>query len=111
MNNNSHSIYRLGRTTSRASQAEENPKHHHTRTSSAPPRDLASFADEYRKLAIDCLKVLRVEMQLETIFHMQVSKNLVICIYFVSIGIGTIKVLLVRHRTIEVILCALRIII
>ncbi|MFQ6647292.1 hypothetical protein Gotur_021159, partial [Gossypium turneri] len=40
-------------------------------TSSSPARDLASFADEYRKLAIDCLKVLRVEMQLETIFHLQ----------------------------------------
>lgn len=90
MNNNSHAIYRLGQTTSRASQAEENPKHRHTRTSSAPTRDLASFADEYRKLAIDCLKVVRVEMQLETIFHMQVSKNLVIYIYFVSIGIGKI---------------------
>ncbi|KAK7844380.1 exocyst complex component sec8, partial [Quercus suber] len=65
----------LGQTTSRASQAEENPKHRHTRTSSAPTRDLASFADEYRKLAIDCLKVLRVEMQLETIFHMQEMTN------------------------------------
>ncbi|XP_023912079.2 exocyst complex component SEC8 [Quercus suber] len=69
------SIERLGQTTSRASQAEENPKHRHTRTSSAPTRDLASFADEYRKLAIDCLKVLRVEMQLETIFHMQEMTN------------------------------------
>ncbi|GAV67313.1 LOW QUALITY PROTEIN: Sec8_exocyst domain-containing protein [Cephalotus follicularis] len=38
---------------------------------SAPPKNLASFAEEYRKLAIDCSKVLRVEMQLETIFHMQ----------------------------------------
>lgn len=45
---------------------------HHSRTSSAPSKDLASFADEYRKLSIDCLKVLRIEMQLETIFHMQV---------------------------------------
>lgn len=69
------SIERLGQTTSRASQAEENPKHRHTRTNSAPTRDLASFADEYRKLAIDCLKVLRVEMQLETIFHMQEMTN------------------------------------
>ncbi|OVA17997.1 Sec8 exocyst complex component specific domain [Macleaya cordata] len=53
---------------------EENHKkkaHHHKRTSSVPTRDLASYADEYRRLAIDCLKVLRVEMQLETIFHMQ----------------------------------------
>ncbi|RVW97659.1 Exocyst complex component SEC8 [Vitis vinifera] len=65
----------LGKASIRASNpVEENGKqkmHHHTRTSSAPPRNLASFADEYRKLAIDCLKVLRVEMQLETIFHMQ----------------------------------------
>ncbi|KAK9282944.1 hypothetical protein L1049_011169 [Liquidambar formosana] len=69
------SIERLGRTSLRATnQVEENgmkKTHHHTRTSSAPTRDLASFADEYRKLAIDCLKVLRVEMQLETIFHLQ----------------------------------------
>ncbi|KAF5453412.1 hypothetical protein F2P56_028316 [Juglans regia] len=65
-------IERLGQINSRASiQIEETPKDHHTRTSSAPTRDLASFSDEYRKLAIDCLKVLRVEMQLETIFHMQ----------------------------------------
>ncbi|KAH1045860.1 hypothetical protein J1N35_036644 [Gossypium stocksii] len=40
-------------------------------TSSSPARDLALSANEYRKLAIDCLKVLRVEMQLETIFHLQ----------------------------------------
>nr|GLL23240.1 exocyst complex component SEC8 [Ipomoea trifida]GMC82670.1 exocyst complex component SEC8 [Ipomoea batatas] len=33
--------------------------------------DLATFAEEYRKLAVDCLKILRIEMQLETIFHMQ----------------------------------------
>ncbi|KAB1219033.1 Exocyst complex component SEC8 [Morella rubra] len=66
------SIERLGQTNSRAAnQVEENPRHRHTRTNSAPTRDLASFADEYRKLAIDCLKILRVEMQLETIFHMQ----------------------------------------
>nr|DAD32831.1 TPA_asm: hypothetical protein HUJ06_011682 [Nelumbo nucifera] len=69
------SIERLGQASLRPpEEGEENPKdktHRHTRTSSAPPRDLASFAEEYRKLAIDCLKVLRVEMQLETIFHMQ----------------------------------------
>ena len=56
----------------------ESGKPSHTRTSSSPARDLASFADEYRKLAIDCLKVLRVEMQLETIFHMQVCQNSII---------------------------------
>ncbi|GMI86982.1 SUBUNIT OF EXOCYST COMPLEX 8, subunit of exocyst complex 8 [Hibiscus trionum] len=42
-----------------------------SRTSSSPTKALTSFANEYRKLAIDCLKVLRVEMQLETIFHLQ----------------------------------------
>ncbi|KAK8481020.1 hypothetical protein V6N12_042632 [Hibiscus sabdariffa] len=42
-----------------------------SRTSSSPSQALTSFANEYRKLAIDCLKVLRVEMQLETIFHLQ----------------------------------------
>lgn len=54
---------------------EENQNHQnrqHTRTKSALTKNLASLADEYRRLAIDCLKVLRVEMQLETIFHMQV---------------------------------------
>lgn len=67
---------RLGRATLRESNlVEESRKPHHNRSSSAPSRDLASFADEYRKLAIDCLKVLRVEMQLETIFHLQVCET------------------------------------
>lgn len=66
-------LFRLGQTIVTArNQVEESGKKHHTRASSTPSRDLASFADEYKKLAIDCLKVLRVEMQLETIFHMQV---------------------------------------
>ncbi|OMO65560.1 hypothetical protein CCACVL1_21497 [Corchorus capsularis] len=65
------SIERLVQATPQASNHVESGKPNHTRTSSSPARDLASFADEYRKLAIDCLKVLRVEMQLETIFHMQ----------------------------------------
>ncbi|CAK9159672.1 unnamed protein product [Ilex paraguariensis] len=68
------SIERLGKTSTRASnQGEENDMQkppHHTRTRSTP-KDLVSYAEEYRKLAIDCLKVLRIEMQLETIFHMQ----------------------------------------
>ncbi|KAH8497340.1 hypothetical protein H0E87_019858 [Populus deltoides] len=38
-------------------------------------KTLAAFADDYRKLAIDCLKVLHVEMKLETIFHMQEMTN------------------------------------
>ncbi|XP_022765454.1 exocyst complex component SEC8-like [Durio zibethinus] len=65
------SIERLVQGTPQTSNHVESGKPSHTRTSSSPTRDLASFADEYRKLAIDCLKVLRVEMQLETIFHLQ----------------------------------------
>ncbi|KAL8143200.1 hypothetical protein V2J09_016232, partial [Rumex salicifolius] len=34
-------------------------------------KDLGLFADDYRKLAVDCLKILRIEMQLETVYHMQ----------------------------------------
>ncbi|KAL6131231.1 hypothetical protein ACLB2K_069607 [Fragaria x ananassa] len=70
------SIERLGETTFNApNQIEGTGQNRHRRTSSAPARDLASFVDEYRKLAIDCLKVLRIEMQLETIFHMQEMTN------------------------------------
>lgn len=66
--------YRLGQTTLKPSyQAEVNGRHHHTRTNSALTRDLASFVEEYRKLSVDCLKVLRIEMQLETLFHLQVG--------------------------------------
>ncbi|XP_038884802.1 exocyst complex component SEC8 isoform X2 [Benincasa hispida] len=66
------SIDKLGQTTLRPPyQAEVNGRHHHARTNSALTRDLASFSEEYRKLSIDCLKVLRIEMQLETLFHLQ----------------------------------------
>lgn len=69
-------IERLGKASTRTSnRREENGTIHHTRTGSTPPKDLISFADEYRKLAIDCLKVLRVEMQLETIFHLQLMTS------------------------------------
>lgn len=72
------STFRLGKSSSSTyNQVEESGREktlHHTRTNSAPPKDLATFAEEYRKLAIDCLKVLRMEMHLETIFHMQVCK-------------------------------------
>ncbi|CAH2054211.1 unnamed protein product [Thlaspi arvense] len=65
------SIERLGQAVPRAaSQAEGN-----SRNQATSPRNLASFAEEYRKLATDCLKVLRVEMQLETVFHLQEMTN------------------------------------
>ncbi|KAE8719070.1 Dynamin-like protein ARC5 [Hibiscus syriacus] len=66
------SIERLVKATPLATlNHAESGKPRNKQTSSSPPRDLASFADEYRKLAIDCLKVMHVEMQLETIFHLQ----------------------------------------
>ncbi|XP_020090162.1 exocyst complex component SEC8 isoform X1 [Ananas comosus] len=74
------SIERLGESfirppTSTEDRNHTNQAHKHTRTASALPKSLASLATEYRKLAIDCLKVLRLEMQLETIFHMQEMTN------------------------------------
>ncbi|CAH9080368.1 unnamed protein product [Cuscuta epithymum] len=73
-------IERLAKKCGCASnQAEESSGkqkvHQHRRTASSVPKDLISFAEEYRKLAVDCLKVLRMEMQLETIFHMQEMTN------------------------------------
>ncbi|KAL2601500.1 hypothetical protein AAZV13_10G171900 [Glycine max] len=68
------SIERLGQTTQRASN-HVGGKYHHSHSDSAPTRSLVSFAQDYRKLAIDCLKVLRIEMQLETVFHMQEMAN------------------------------------
>ncbi|KAL9994747.1 putative Sec8 exocyst complex component specific domain, exocyst complex component Sec8/EXOC4 [Helianthus debilis subsp. tardiflorus] len=70
------SIERFGNTSAKASdQPEYDVKPtpvRHKRSGSVATKDLKSFAEEYRKLAIDCLKVLRVEMQLETVFNMQV---------------------------------------
>ncbi|CAL5215209.1 unnamed protein product [Lathyrus oleraceus] len=67
------SIERLGQTTQRPSNHTGGK--HHSHSDSAPTRSLASFSQDYRKLAIDCLKVLRIEMQLETLFHMQEMTN------------------------------------
>nr|XP_043631732.1 exocyst complex component SEC8 isoform X2 [Erigeron canadensis] len=70
------SIERFGNASGKPSDQTENdvkPTHpRHKRSGSVPHKDLASFAEDYRKLAIDCLKVLRVEMLLETVFNMQV---------------------------------------
>jgi len=73
-------MYRLAKTFSMAcNEVEEKSTRLKTprrnEVSSTSSKDLASFADDYRKLAIDCLKVLRIEMQLETVFHMQVGSD------------------------------------
>ncbi|XP_038971816.1 exocyst complex component SEC8 [Phoenix dactylifera] len=74
------SIERLGESfvgvpTDADEKTRAKPANHPERTTSAIPKNLASLADEYKRLAIDCLKVLRLEMQLETIFHMQEMTN------------------------------------
>uniref|UniRef100_A0A0E0ATV8 Exocyst complex component Sec8 n=1 Tax=Oryza glumipatula TaxID=40148 RepID=A0A0E0ATV8_9ORYZ len=69
------SVERLGESFINSSTMLENKNHihqgRHTRSTSAIPKSLASLANEYRRLAIDCVRVLRLEMQLETIYHMQ----------------------------------------
>lgn len=79
-----------------ASQAEGN-----SRNQAASPRNLASFADEYRKLATDCLKVLRVEMQLETVFHLQVCDG---CSVYEEGGM-TMRIQSVACKTYKILWC------
>jgi exocyst complex component 4 len=68
------SVVRLGESfVSPTTSMSRNHSQHgqHARSSSAIPKGLASLANEYRRLAIDCVRVLRLEMQLEAIYHMQ----------------------------------------
>ncbi|CAN6477582.1 unnamed protein product [Victoria cruziana] len=69
------SIERLGqssaRSTSRSEKSAFDPLCEDNKQSGPLTKSLASLANEYRSLSIECLKVLRVEMQLETIFHLQ----------------------------------------
>ncbi|KAL5223116.1 hypothetical protein ABZP36_027829 [Zizania latifolia] len=69
------SVERLGESFIAPPTTSEHKNHihqgRHTRSTSAIPKSLASLANEYRRLAIDCVRVLRLEMQLETIYHIQ----------------------------------------
>ena len=47
--------------------------HHHRRTSSALTAGLGLLAEKYSALSAECLRTLRVEMQLEAIYHLQVT--------------------------------------
>lgn len=67
--------FRLGESFVSPPTTSESINHshgRHARSSSAIPKSLASLANEYRRLAVDCVRVLRLEMQLEAIYHMQV---------------------------------------
>ncbi|KAF8766036.1 hypothetical protein HU200_007879 [Digitaria exilis] len=64
------SVERLGESF--ISPPTTNHSHNGQHASSiAIPKGLSSLATEYRRLAIDCVRVLRLEMQLEAIYHMQ----------------------------------------
>ncbi|KAL5659609.1 hypothetical protein ACJX0J_032772, partial [Zea mays] len=68
------SVERLGESFISPPTTSESINHshgRHARSSSAIPKSLASLANEYRRLAVDCVRVLRLEMQLEAIYHMQ----------------------------------------
>lgn len=69
------SVERLGESFVSPPTTSESISHgqhgRHSRSSSAFPKGLASLANEFRRLAIDCVRVLRLEMQLEAIYHMQ----------------------------------------
>ncbi|WVZ82361.1 hypothetical protein U9M48_029628 [Paspalum notatum var. saurae] len=69
------SVERLGESFICPPTTSESTSHgqhgQHTRSFSAIPKGLASLANEFRRLAIDCVRVLRLEMQLEAIYHMQ----------------------------------------
>ncbi|WOL03416.1 exocyst complex component SEC8 [Canna indica] len=74
------SVERLGEIIGRPPAGMEdrntrNKAHRHARSTSTVPKSFAAIAEEYRRLATDCLKVLRLEMQLETIFHLQEMIN------------------------------------
>ncbi|THU62749.1 hypothetical protein C4D60_Mb01t08410 [Musa balbisiana] len=74
------SVERLGEIFGRPPASTEdkimnNQSHRHARSTSKIPKSFASIADENRRLATDCLRVLRLEMQLETIFHLQEMTN------------------------------------
>lgn len=45
----------------------------HRRTNSALTAGLGILAEKYRLLSTECLRTLRVEIQLNAIYHLQVS--------------------------------------
>lgn len=77
-----------------------NQSHRHARSTSKIPKSFASIADENRRLATDCLRVLRLEMQLETIFHLQVCFVIteVSYLFFFFLYISTIKMEKMRTK-------------
>eukprot|EP00252_Welwitschia_mirabilis_P017692 TRINITY_DN3918_c0_g1_i1.p1 TRINITY_DN3918_c0_g1~~TRINITY_DN3918_c0_g1_i1.p1 ORF type:complete len:1073 (-),score=266.71 TRINITY_DN3918_c0_g1_i1:331-3549(-) len=71
------SIEKLGQSsvTMNHTTSEKTHHAHHRRTSSALTASLATLSEQYRSLAGECLRILRIEMQLETLFHLQGMSN------------------------------------
>ncbi|KAJ7568516.1 hypothetical protein O6H91_01G036000 [Diphasiastrum complanatum] len=72
----SESIRQLGQKTSASSVARrkkdyQQQSQHHRRTSSALTSGLHDLAEKYHGLSAECLRTLRVEMQLEALYHLQ----------------------------------------
>eukprot|EP00249_Psilotum_nudum_P022594 c28576_g1_i2 orf=370-3636(+) len=69
------SIEKLGHNASPSSPTRKKKVqqhiHHHRRTSSALTTSLTILADKYHSLSAECLRTLRVEMQLEALYHLQ----------------------------------------
>lgn len=69
------SIEKLGQISpiplNRRRKDSTHQEHHHRRTNSALTASLASLSDQYRNLAAECLRVLRIEIQLEALFYLQ----------------------------------------
>ncbi|CAM6126948.1 unnamed protein product [Calypogeia fissa] len=81
----SDSVQELGQHTSRRlteRRRKDNPvhkRHHHRRTSSALTAGLGALADKFHALATECLRTLRVEMQLQAMFHLSAIGRAYVC--------------------------------
>lgn len=71
----SEAIEKLGQNTSASypGKKKKDSQHvyHHRRTSSALTSSLGILVDKYRSLSAECLRALRVEMQLTALYHAQ----------------------------------------
>lgn len=74
--------------------------HHHRRTSSVLTAGLGILAEKYSALSAECLRTLRVEMQLEAIYHLQVGSSnghAVASTFLHDLGAAPLKSALIRR--------------
>ncbi|KAL3692079.1 hypothetical protein R1sor_005730 [Riccia sorocarpa] len=80
----SDSVQELGQQqsqglTERRRKDQHQPRRHHRRTSSALTAGLGSLADKFHALSSECLRTLRVEMQLQAISHLAEIRDEYVC--------------------------------